>query len=157
MAMWDGANPAAWCERYNGGVLKHKYAFFSPEPEWSIATGAIAVSFPQFEGETNLDPEGFQIKGPMLRLNISFTIIAADTDMSLGSPGSIQTIEEQMTHIIDNIAQGHIKDEFRVYIPFWWGAANYKTMMLENIGASNNGPLDARGTASFILASNPLA
>lgn len=157
MAMWDGSDPAAWCERYNNGNLKHKYAFFSPTPEWGKSTGVTAISFPQFEGESNLDPEGFQIRGPMLRLTISFRIINADVDMSRGSPGSIQTMEEQIAHLRDNISKGNLMDEFRVYIPHWFGLANYMTMMLEEISVADSGPMEASATARFVQAENPLA
>lgn len=168
MAMWSGANPAIWMARYSASVLKEKYAFFAPGIELSKTTGTTVISFPQFEGENNLEPEGFQMVGVGMRLTVSFFIVDADTDMSLGSPGSITEVSEQVIHLIgdkpvgalDGMVGGKLQDEFRLYISDFLGNnTKYYATLLEELSISKTSeePVKGRGTARFLWGINPLA
>lgn len=102
-----------------------------------------------------------------MRMSISFKIIdAGATDMSLGSPGSINTVEEQVQHLVggpgqdtpDCMLTGRMKDEYRVYIPAWgFDGSNYLVLLLEELSVSQGEPMIVEGTARFVLGGNPLA
>lgn len=167
MVMWSGSDPTAWMERYNDEVLQEKYAFINPGVEVSRSTGAVVISFPQFEGATNIKPEIFMLQGVRMRIVVSFSIIDADQDMSLGSPGSIQTISEQVIHLLgidtddteNGILEGKLQDQFRVYIPSWLGSTSaYWNCILEEISLNQpvESPVEITGTARFLWGGNPL-
>lgn len=160
MAMWIGANPVAWVSRYSGGVLQYKYAMLSPSADLGKTIPITTISFPQFESGDNLEVELFQMQGFVIRNSFTFDIINADTDMSLGSPGSILTRSQQILHLLNNILPGKLLDEFRIYIPDWFGdTSTYLTGLLEEIRISQTStePVTTKGTIRFIGGRNPLA
>ena len=154
---WPGTNPPAWIERRSAGVLKGKLAFVDPTFETDLSVGVMDITFPQFEGETNIDPEVFMTQGRKGRLILTAPLLPQDDDMSLGTPGSINSIDEQYWHIYDTILPGRIKDEFRLYIKAL-SEVRYITCILENINVRLvSKTLEGTITARFIVGENPMS
>lgn len=154
---WSGTNPPAWIERRSAGTLKGKLAFIDPVFETDINVGIFDISFPQFEGESNIEPEVFMTQGRKVRVIITAPFMTQTDDMSLGTPGSINSLDEQYWHVYDTILPGRIKDEFRLYIKTL-SEVRYFTGILENINMRLlPKTLEGSITARLIIGENPMS